>query len=351
MSPKPRTIRFGVIGCGVIAYWTHLRELSRVKNAILVAAADPDENARTKAARLARITVYEHPDELLRRDDIDAVVICVPTHLHAQLAISSARAHKHFYLEKPIASTLEDASRVIEAAQCAGVVSAIGFNRRLHPVFEQSRALIAAGRIGRVRAVVTACCEPVSPGSMPQWKKQRSTGGGVLLDLASHHIDYLRWFLNGEVTGVEARLNSELSEDDTASLRLVMQDGVEVASFFSFRAGLTDFLEFIGERGSLRVDRHRGFLSLRAGRRFGYGQRTLRIFPGRDVLAYQFVRLRRPSYEPSYRRALEAFVELINGGQPRLATLNDGLRSLEIIHAAEKSARDQPELAATSVRG
>jgi predicted dehydrogenase len=61
--------------------------------------------------------------------------------------------------------------------------------------------------------------------------------------------------------------------------------------------------------------------------------------------------LRRPSYEPSYRRALEAFVELINGGQPRLATLNDGLRSLEIIHAAEKSARDQPELAATSVRG
>jgi predicted dehydrogenase len=335
MTAKTRTIRFGVIGCGVIAYWAHLRELKHLRNARLVAAADPNAAARQRASRLAHIPVYEHAAELLERDDIDAVVISAPNHLHAELAVAAAKARKHFYLEKPIASTLQDAHRVLEAAREGGVTATVGFNRRLHPVFEQAQALLTAGRIGQVRAVLSTFCEPASPGGMPDWKKQRPTGGGVLLDLASHHVDVVRWFLNCEVTEIDARLTSEVSDDDTAWLRLGMSDGTEVSSFFSFRAGLADFLEFIGERGTLRVDRHRRSLSLHLARWFGYGVRNSPVFPGREVLAYQLVRLLRPSYDPSYGRALAAFVELINGGLPRVATLDDGLRSLETVLAAE----------------
>ena len=344
MRAKTGPIRFGVIGCGVIAYWSHLRSLKHINNAVLVAAAEPEASARERASRLARVPVYEDAEKVLQRADVDAIVISAPTHLHAQFAVAAAKARKHFYVEKPVATTAEDARGVISATLEAGVTATVGFNRRVHPVVEQARALIATGRIGRVRAVLSTFCEPIGSDVMPEWKRQRPTGGGVLLDLASHHIDLVRWFLNCEPTEIEARLVSEISEDDTAWLRLTMSDRTEVCSFFSFRAGLADFLEFIGERGTLRVDRHRRSLSLRIGRRFGYGVHSPLTLPPREVLAYQMVRLVRPSYDPSYRRALSAFVELINGGQSRIASLEDGLRSLEVVLAAEQSAREHRQV-------
>jgi len=334
-----KTVRFGVIGCGVIAYWTHLPLLMRLKNVTLVAATDPNPESREKASRLTHVPIYENAGELLERDDIDAVVICAPSHLHAELAIAAAKARKHFYLEKPIASTVPDGRRVIDAVKDAGVSAAIGFNRRFHPAFEQARALVAAGRIGRVRAVVTVCSEPVPISVTQEWRGQRRTGGGVLLDLASHHVDLVRWVLGCEPTEIEGRIKSDVSEEDSAWLRLTMADGSEVSGFFSFRAGLTEYLEFIGELGTVRVDRHRFSLSLRLTRRVGYGSRSSIVFPSPGMFAARMIRVRRPSYDPSYGRALAAFVEMLNGGPSRVATLHDGLRSLETVAAAEQSVR------------
>jgi predicted dehydrogenase len=118
-----------------------------------------------------------------------------------------------------------------------------------------------------------------------------------------------------------------------------MADGSEVSGFFSFRTGLTEYLEFIGELGTVRVDRHRFSLSLRLTRRFGYGSRSVAVFPSREMSAARMIRVVRPSYDPSYGRALAAFVEMLNGSPSRVATLYDGLRSLEIVAAAEESAR------------
>src|ERR1019366_3772035 len=95
------------------------------------------------------------------RDDVDAVVICAPTHLHASLAIAACAAGKHVFLEKPIATTATDSRRLVDAAAESGLTAMVGFNRRLHPMFEQARALMSAGGIGRVRAVQTAFCEPM----------------------------------------------------------------------------------------------------------------------------------------------------------------------------------------------
>ena len=144
----------------------------------LCGGGGPDPAARERANRVAGVPVYEEPAELLRRTDIAAVVICTPTHLHAPLAIAAASAGKHFYLEKPIATTAAEARDIIEAAGQAGVTGAIGFNRRLHPLYQQARDLLAGGRIGRVRAVQTTCCEPMPLETMPSWRQQRVTGGG-----------------------------------------------------------------------------------------------------------------------------------------------------------------------------
>ena len=334
-----RVIRLGVIGCGSIAYWVHLRIAKHVRGASLIAAADPDPEARKRAERLARIPVHERTEDLLSRKDVDAVIVSGPTHLHAQLVIAACEAGKHVYLEKPIASSTTDGARVVDAAAHAGVTVMLGFNRRFHPLYEQARQLIQEGRLGDVRAVQTTFCEPAAPEAMPEWKRRRATGGGVLLDLASHHVDLLRWFLSDEVATVDASIDSDLTDHDSARLQLTMRGGAQVQSWFSSRTALSDWFEFAGERATLRVDRHRPRISLRVPRRLGYGVRTARVAPSAAVAAWWLKRAVRPSKEPSYARALSAFVGVLNGEALPVPGVVDGMRALEVVEAAEESAR------------
>lgn len=309
------TLRFGVLGCGLIAYWTHLRLIPRLRHARLAAAADPDPRARERAHQLTRLPILEDPAALLACPDIDAVVISAPSLHHASLAIAAANAGKHIYLEKPIAIDLLSLQTLEAAVRASGVRFATGFNRRHHPLFLQARHLLHSGAIGQVRSVFSSFCEPAAS-SMPAWKLQRATGGGVLLDLGSHHTDLLRWFLNAEVTHSECRLASRATEHDEAWLQLRFSNGAETASYFSFRAAQADFFEFIGESGTLRVDRHRATLTPRSS--------------SPALFAWRALRRIRSTYDPSYQSALQAFVD----SQPG-ATLEDGCRSLEILLSAE----------------
>ena len=212
------------------------------------------------------------------------MVISAPTHLHSEIGIAAARARKHIYLETPVAMNAAGARKLAEAVRAAGILVAVGFNRRCHPLYLEARDLITAGAVGGIRSVSSTFNEPVPDDAMPAWKRIRATGGGVLLDLASHHADLLRWFLNDEVAEVDAQIRSRVTEDDEAWMRVTMRSGARVQSYFSFRAGRADFIEFMGEHGVLRVDRHRSSLSLRVARRFGYGVRSKFVRPTLKVL-------------------------------------------------------------------
>jgi myo-inositol 2-dehydrogenase / D-chiro-inositol 1-dehydrogenase len=335
---EQRPIRIAVIGCGTIASWYHIPVLRGTRGAALVAVAETDPGRRVAAGRLARTAAYHDLRELLAKADVDAVVISTPPQLHAELAVAAARAGKHVFVEKPIATSEADARWVLDEVVRSGVTAAIGFNRRLHPLFEQARALLADAAVGTVHRVLTAFCEPVEPGEMPAWKRSRSTGGGALLDLASHHFDLLRWFLAEEIEVVDAATTSDVSEHDGASTRLASASGVEVQSFFSLRAAHADFLELIGERGTLRVDRHRAALEWRVPRRIGYGVCRRRPRPGRDVIVWRMRRRLPGAGEPSYGRLLRGFVQRLRGAPVELPSLEDGLRSLLVVLEAERLA-------------
>jgi predicted dehydrogenase len=331
-------MKLGLLGCGSVAYWLHLPALRGIPDATLVAAADPDPAARTRFARASGVSTSERSEDLLGRRDIDAVLICAPTHLHASLACAAAVAGKHFYLEKPIATSVDDARQVIAAAARAGITTAVGFNRRHHPLFERARGLLQEGAIGRVHVVQTTFCEPSPPDRMPEWKRRRATGGGVLLDLASHHIDQVRWMLETEVEVVSASVLSERTEQDGARLELTTDRGAAIQSFFSYRAGPAEHMEFIGEQGTLRLDRHAATLVLSGQRSRGYGTRHRPVAPSAALVKWMLERIWRRSADPSYPRALRAFVEQVRGLRPGTATLHDGLRSLEVVVAAEAVA-------------
>ncbi|MDQ6886160.1 MAG: Gfo/Idh/MocA family oxidoreductase [Gemmatimonadota bacterium] len=337
MSSPPR-ISIALIGFGEIARTIHLPLLRALPGARLVAIAEVDPRLRRDGERAAPgspcVADYR---ELLARPDIDAILIALPTALHRDAAIASLRAGKHVYLEKPLASTLADGRELLAAARRVDVVAMIGFNYRCHPLYERARRLLTSARIGTVLSIRTVFS--TSRRDMPAWKSTRSSGGGVLLDLASHHMDLLRWLLPVEITTVSAELRSVYSEDDTAALQLAMGNDIIAQCFFTFGGVEEDRIEIHGSAGKMTVDRYRSRdveVSAPLARRHALDvMAPVRALNG---LPHVVRKLRSPGQEPSYRVALERFIAATRAGTSASPDFLDGYMSLAVIDAAERSA-------------
>ena len=327
-------MKVGVIGCGAVSHYCHIPALSRIAGVTIAAVADPDEASRTRAMRVARAPGYKSAEFLLAGTDVDAVIIATPPATHAAIGVMAARAGKAIYLEKPIATAIADATMLSDETSAAGVRAVVGFNRRSHPLFRRLRDMIERDAIGTIRAVQTAFCEPVPVGGMPPWKGARTHGGGVLLDLASHHIDLIRWITRAEIAQIRASVVSDNSEQDSASVDMTLDNGVIAQSFYSFRSGYSERVTIFGDKGQLEVDRHAGSLVLRRSRRIGYGARRAMIPPQLRDVPWKLRRIVRPAHDPSYRAALRSFVE----NDATLPSLADGEMSLRAVIAAEQSA-------------
>jgi myo-inositol 2-dehydrogenase / D-chiro-inositol 1-dehydrogenase len=326
-------IGVALLGCGSIAGPVHLRLLRRRRGVRVVGVADPAPEARAFAER-AGVRAVADPLELLEDGSVGAAIVCAPTHAHAELGLAAVERRKHLYVEKPLATSVEDGCRLVDAAAKAGVVAAIGFNHRFHPLHVRARELVASGALGPVRAIQTAFCQPVEASQLAPWRRSRATGGGVLLDLASHQVDLVRWLLVDEIVSVAAELESEASEDDTARVELRTAAGVTVAGLFSYRAARCDVLRIVGTAGVLELDRYAPALRLSLSREDAGDVRCRRDPPASQPRLWQVRRRLRPSYEPSYERALGAFVDALHGKERPLPSLADGLRSLEVVVAA-----------------
>ena len=145
---------------------------------------------------------------MLDRDDVDIVDVCLPGHLHAEVAIAALEAGKHVLVEKPLANTVAEAEKMLVAAQAArerGVRSMVGFNYRRVPALALARDLVAAGRLGDVRQVKIAYLQDwlADAGAPMTWRMRRETAGsGALGDLASHAVDQVRFLLGQDVVSV-----------------------------------------------------------------------------------------------------------------------------------------------------
>jgi len=301
-------LHVGIIGCGHLAQWVHLPVLAKLPGVRVVAVADADPQRLPPG--LPGFTDYRH---LLAQPNLHAVIIAAPNAVHAEIAMAAFQRGKHVYLEKPIAPSLAEAERIVAAWRAAGTVGMIGFNYRFNPLNQQLRQALRAGRVGDLVTARSVFC--VACRTLPDWKQSRKTGGGVLLDLASHHVDLVRFLFGEEIRVVSATVRSMHAEADTATLELRLANGLLVQSYFSWGAVEEDRFEVYGTAGKLVVDRYRAGFIYRLRKRF---------VPGREL---------------SYLTALSQFVDAVRTRQPLQPDLADGYRSLAVIIAAEESAR------------
>lgn len=196
------TIRMGLIGAGrmgaTFAY--HLKY--SVPEAELLAIADAHgKTAGEVAARYGVESTYNDYQQLLERQDIEAVVIASPTNTHPEIIQATAVAGKHIFCEKPLALSMEDCDRAIGAVSAAGVKLQLGFMRRFDAGYVAARKKIAEGVIG----------EPVmfkSTGRDPRRTSlefaRRENSGGLIADMAAHDFDLARWLMGSDVERVQS---------------------------------------------------------------------------------------------------------------------------------------------------
>lgn len=334
-------VRIGVIGCGQLGASVHLPALARLagRGARVTAIAEADP-ARLRIARALAPQAEAFADwrELLDRADLAGVIVALPNALHAEAAMAAIQRGRGVYLEKPLACSVADAEPVVEAWRAAKVVGMMGFNYRFNPLYQTMRRVVQSGRLGQIVAVRSVFT--TAGRDLPHWKHSRATGGGVLLDLASHHLDLLRWLFEDEIAEIGANVRSVRSDEDTATVQLRLAGGVLADSFFSLASGNQDRWEIHGTDAVLRVDRYHS-LDVEitpAGGEFSLPRRWLRQAGALAGVGYAWRKRRSVAHEPSFELALEHFVHALQGGVFSGPSLEDGLRSLAAIEAAERAA-------------
>ena len=332
-------IRVGVAGCGRIAR-VHLS--APWPGADVVALADADPANLDAAVRLAPAAAKTADYRDLCTDpDIDAILVCLPSGLHAEAACLALAHGKAIYLEKPLATDLAQGREVAEAWRRSGRPAMIGFNCRFHPLIVEMRNRFRDGEIGDLVGIRSFLSSPAH--ARPGWKQTVAAGGGVLLDFASHHVDLARFLTGREVADVLASTQSRNCEEDSASLHLTLSGpgNVTMQSVFSWTSVLEDRVELIGTRGSLGYER---YTSLAVERRLAASSVNVRTLLAARLTSvsprYAIRKLAAPTREPSYALAVADFIDSLRTGRSPSPDLDDGLRSLEVIAAARQSASD-----------
>ena len=320
-------VRIGLLGRGFMATVHALRyaKLDDVEVAAVAAPTVPtdfvDEYAPGAAAYDDAVAMYDG-------ENLDAVDVCTPTDTHAELAIPAAERGLDVLCEKPIARSLADAHAIADAVDDAGVTFMAGHTVRFFPEYETARERVLAGDVGSPGNVRTLRQSPFA--DKADWFLDDERSGGVLLDLAIHDFDFLRWTL-GEVERVFSR-RRRWGDHEYAIATLRFESGAvgHVDARWPRRPDLpfrTRF-EVAGDEGLLEFDSEDVEpIAVRS---------DADPAPAGDPID-------EPLEVDPYERELRAFVDCVRSGDPAPIGLDDGKETLRIALAALESAeRGEP---------
>jgi predicted dehydrogenase len=263
-------VKYGVIGCGAIAQRRHIPEAVANSQSSVVALVDPNRQRVKTLAEQYDATAYTDYRKMLEDDQIDAVVVATPNALHAQQTVDALKAGKHVLCEKPMATTREDARRMIREAGKRRKYLMIGLNQRLVPAHIRARQILRTGRLGNVLGFRTAFKHPGPDkwsvdGAASWFFNRRQAVMGATGDLGVHKADLMRWLLDEEITEVGGIITTRdkrdlkgrlLTLDDNAYLTLKTSSdavGSMIVSWTNY-GGEENYTILYCQNGVMRID-------------------------------------------------------------------------------------------------
>jgi len=333
-----RKIRFALVGCGRIAR-NHMNAIrDHAERCELVGVCDIDPRALDEAAGNSGARPYPSLEQMLAGCDVDAVVLATPSGLHSQQAIRIARAGRHVITEKPMATRWEDGKRMVAAADAAGVRLFVVKQNRRNATLQLLKRAVEKKRFGRIYMVNLNVfwSRPDAYYQSAGWRGTWEFDGGAFMNQASHYVDLLEWIV-GPVESLQAytaTLARDIEVEDTGVISLRWRNGALGSmnvTMLTWPRNLEGSITILGERGSARI----GGVAVNEIQQWEFAQPDAddEAVAGASYQTTSVYGFGHPLYYDNVIRVLRGEAEPETDGR-------EGLKSLEVLVAAYRSARD-----------
>jgi len=338
------SLKFCLVGCGRIAKrHSELLGGNQIEGADLVAVCDIVQEKANEIANKYGVDSFSDMHDMLTSVEIDVIVILTESGFHAQHVIELAKYGKHIVVEKPMALTLEDADRMIEACDINGCrLFVVKQNRFNLPVVKLRKAL-EEGRFGKLimGTVRVRWCREQKYYDQDPWRGTWALDGGVLTNQASHHIDLLEWMF-GDVESVFAKsitASVDIEAEDTAAVVLKFSSGaigIIEATTAVRPIDIEGSLSVIGEKGMVEI----GGFAVNELKHWNFTD----VKPEDDIVKKDFSVNPPNVYGFGHKEYYEHVVECINRDKKQLVDGLKGRKSLELINAIYESVETGKEV-------
>lgn len=329
-----RRVGYAVVGLGSIAEISVLPAFANSKKSRLVALVSHDlARAKQLGAKfgVGNCYAYENYDQCLDRSDVEAVFVASVNGAHAEQTIRAAAAGKHVLCEKPLANTVEDCRRMVEACRAGRVYLMTAYRKYFEPGSVALKKLVTSGKLGRLRHLFSTYTEVVDPAKAQAWQLNRKlSGGGSLMDLGIYSVNTMRWIAGS--SPIEARAHAwtedpkRFSEvEDNIAFWLTHPDGLVCQGSSSFSAAAASFVQVHGEKG---------WAALNPAFAFEEERRLFGKIQGRWFeQAFQVI--------DEFALELDAFADCIDSQRNPEPDGMEGLRDIATIQAVYQSVREK----------
>jgi UDP-N-acetyl-2-amino-2-deoxyglucuronate dehydrogenase len=335
---KDRRVRFALVGCGRIAA-NHMDAIEiHAARCVLTDVCDVDPTALQAAVARTGARGHRSLTELLQSSEADCVILATPSGLHPQQAIEAARARRHVMTEKPMATRWADGLAMVRACDEAGVRLFVVKQNRRNRTLQLLRQALNAGRFGRIYMVTVNVfwARPQSYYDSAAWRGTWEFDGGAFMNQASHYVDLLDWLI-GPVESVMAytgTLARDIEVEDTGAAVLKWRNGalgsVNV-TMLTYPKNFEGSITILGEKGTVRI----GGVAVNKIEHWEFAT-PHEMDAQLDEASYQTTSVYgfgHPLYYDNVIRTLRGECEPETDGR-------EGLRSLELLIAMYRSARD-----------
>ena len=333
-----RKIRFALVGCGRISA-NHLQSLQRhAERAELAAVCDNNPEALARAVEKTGAKGYASLDQMLAETDADIVTLCTPSGLHPRQAVKVAQSGRHVLTEKPMATKWDEGQEMVRACREAGVKLFVVKQNRLNSTLQRLKKAIDDKRFGRIHMVNVNVfwTRPQSYYDDAPWRGRWDLDGGAFMNQASHYVDMVDWLV-GPVDNVHAYTATQgrdIEAEDSGVMSLRLRAGGLASinvTMLTFPKNLEGSIVVLGERGTVRV----GGVAVNEIQHWEFDEAR-----PEDADAMQGNYAPPSVYGFGHPLYYDNVINTMQGTAHAEVDGYSGLRSLEVIIAAYRSARD-----------
>ncbi len=324
-------MKIGIVGCGKIAE-KHLSAYKKMGD-VEIAVSDANQELGESVAKSYKVDWISSPDELIKNDEIVAIDVCVPTVHHKDVIDKALDEGKHFFCEKPLCNSLEEAREIKDRVSRSNLVAMVGYLYRFHPAFKLAKDVLEERIIGDPYYAILRLG---GRGSHKIWKHQKEHGGGTINEMLVHMLDLIIWYF-GDVKSVKNLYNDVIlkerevegemitpTAEDVLWLELKASDTKVICESDLVTPSYMNYIEIQGTNGSVWTSILDFFPTI------VYCKEPRGVYnQGNNFFEFSRVNL--------FEKELGSFIESIQSEKnPDMNSIEDSVKIMEIVESIRK---------------